>query len=279
MTTTTNRSTVRAKRRVSKLPRQVPAGLKWVLAIGTPVLLLALWWVVSAQSTNPFFPPLQRILVRFQELWLFARVQTDVIPSLKNLLYGFALSIIIGIGLGFILALVRPLRLLCEPLLHFIRSVPPVALIPIFITLIGFGDDMRILSIALAALFPTLIATMDGVRAVDSTLKDVSKVYRLAPVERFMQVYLPSTAPQIFSGLQVSLQVSFIVMIASEMLGSPNGIGALTLSAQQSFLSADMWAGVLLLGVLGFVINKIFDVVRRRVLAWYYDSKEAQREI
>src|SRR5699024_128945 len=153
-----------------------------------------------------------------------------------------------------------------------------VALIPVFITLIGFGNDMRVLSIALASVFPTLIATMDGVRSVDPTLKDVSKVYRLNPVEKFTQVYLPASAPHIFSGIQVSLQVSFIVMIASEMLGSPNGIGALTLSAQQSFLSADMWAGVLLLGVLGFIINKLFDFLRYRILAWYYAAKEAQRE-
>jgi sulfonate transport system permease protein len=264
-------------RRPRRRSLRVPPWVKWVLAVGTPALLLAAWWFASTESSSTFFPPLEQILTRFQQLWLFAHFPTDVVPSLANLAGGFALAAIAGIGLGFILALIRPVRWALEPIIHFVRSIPPVALVPIFITMIGFGNDMRITSIALAATFPTLIATMDGIRSVDGTLKDVSVVYRLTRTEKFTQVYLPAAAPQIFSGLQVSLQVAFIVMIASEMLGASTGIGALTLTAQQSFMIADMWAGVLLLGVLGFVINKMFDLAKTRILAWYFGAKEAQR--
>lgn len=278
MTTTADITTnsVAAPRRPRRRSRRVPSWVKWVLAVGTPVFLLAAWWAASANSSSTFFPPLEMILTRFQQLWLFDRFPTDVVPSLANLAAGYALAAVVGIGLGFILAMVRLLRWLLEPIIHFVRSIPPVALVPIFITMIGFGNDMRITSIALAATFPTLIATMDGIRSVDRTLKDVSVVYRLTRIEKFTQVYLPAAAPQIFAGLQVSLQVAFIVMIASEMLGASTGIGALTLTAQQSFMIADMWAGVLLLGVLGFVINKVFDLVKARVLAWYFGAKEAQ---
>ncbi|NUL43970.1 ABC transporter permease [Cellulosimicrobium funkei] len=280
MTTTTagiTTNSVAAPRRRPRASRRVPSWVKWALAVGTPVLLLAVWWIASAQSSNTFFPPLEQILIRFQQLWLFEHFPTDVVPSLANLAGGYAIAAVSGIALGFALALVRPLRWLLEPIIHFVRSIPPVALVPVFITLIGFGNDMRIISIALAAMSPTLIATMDGIRSVDGTLKDVSVVYRLTRTEKFTQVYLPAAAPQIFSGLQVSLQVAFIVMIASEMLGAATGIGALTLTAQQSFMIADMWAGVLLLGVLGFLINKIFDLVKARILAWYFGAKEAQR--
>lgn len=279
MTTTADitATPVATPRRPRRRSLRVPPWVKWVLAVGTPTLLLAAWWTVSADSSSTFFPPLEQILTRFQQLWLFDHFLTDVVPSLANLAGGLALASIVGVGLGFILALIRPVRWLLEPIIHFVRSIPPVALVPIFITMIGFGNDMRITSIALAATFPTLIATMDGIRSVDGTLKDVSVVYRLTRTEKFTQVYLPAAAPQIFSGLQVSLQVAFIVMIASEMLGAATGIGALTLTAQQSFMIADMWAGVLLLGVLGFVINKIFDLVKARILAWYFGAKEAQR--
>jgi sulfonate transport system permease protein len=136
---------------------------------------------------------------------------------------------------------------------------------------------MRLVSITLAALFPTLIATVDGIRSVDPSLKDVSAVYRLTRSEKLAQVYLPAAGPQIAAGMQVSLQVAFIVMIASEMLGSSQGIGAMTLLAQQSFMTSDMWAGILLLGVIGFGANMFFEVAKNKVLAWYVGSRRLSK--
>lgn len=249
----------------------------WVIGVAAPVLLLVAWWFLSADSTDPFFPPLQTILVRFQELWLFEHFQSDVLLSLGNLFLGFVIAAAAGIALGFITALVAPVRWMLDPLIHFLRGIPPVALVPIFISLIGFGTQMRVTSIALAALFPTMIATVDGIRSVSNDLLDVSRVYRLTRNERVLKVLLPAATPQIFSGLQVSLQVAFIVMIASEMLGSSQGIGAMTLLAQQSFMTADMWAGILLLGVIGFLVNILFSLLRRRVLSWYIGSRRLAR--
>ncbi|MDQ0101263.1 ABC-type nitrate/sulfonate/bicarbonate transport system permease component [Paenarthrobacter nicotinovorans] len=249
----------------------------WVIGVAAPVLLLVAWWFLSADSTDPFFPPLQTILVRFQELWLFEHFQSDVLLSLGNLFLGFVIAAAAGIALGFITALVAPVRWMLDPLIHFLRGIPPVALVPIFISLIGFGTQMRVTSIALAALFPTMIATVDGIRSVSNDLLDVSRVYRLTRKERVLKVLLPAATPQIFSGLQVSLQVAFIVMIASEMLGSSQGIGAMTLLAQQSFMTADMWAGILLLGVIGFLVNILFSFLRRRVLSWYIGSRRLAR--
>jgi ABC-type nitrate/sulfonate/bicarbonate transport system permease component len=249
----------------------------WILGAGTPLLVVAAWWAASQNSTNTFFPPLSAILERFQALWLFDHFGSDVMLSLRNLVIGYALATVIGVGLGFVTALVPVVRWALDPLIHFLRGIPPVALVPIFISLIGFGLEMRLVSITLAAVFPTLIATVDGIRSVDSTLKDVSAVYRLTRGEKLAQVYLPAAGPQIASGMQVSLQVAFIVMIASEMLGSSQGIGAMTLLAQQSFMTSDMWAGILLLGVIGFVVNMVFALIKRRVLSWYIGARAMAR--
>lgn len=251
--------------------------INWSLGVGTPLAIVLLWWTLSSTSTNTFFPPLSNILERFQALWLFDHFTSDVLLSLRNLALGYALATIIGVGLGFIIALIPVARWILDPLIHFFRGIPPVALVPIFISLIGFGVEMRLLSITLAALFPTLIATVDGIRSIDSGLKDVSAVYRLSRGEKMAQVYLPAAGPQIASGMQVSLQVAFIVMIASEMLGSSQGIGAMTLLAQQSFMISDMWAGILLLGIIGFAANLLFEVVRNKILAWYVGSKRLAR--
>ncbi|MGP0222933.1 MULTISPECIES: ABC transporter permease [unclassified Paenarthrobacter] len=249
----------------------------WLVGAGTPVLLLVAWWLLSARSIDPFFPPLQDILLRFRQLWLFDHFQSDVLLSLGNLFLGFVIAAVGGVALGFATALVPQVRWMVDPLIHFLRGIPPVALVPIFISLIGFGTQMRVTSIALAALFPTMIATVDGIRGVGNDIMDVARVYRLTRKERLFNVLLPAAAPQIFSGLQVSLQVAFIVMIASEMLGSSQGIGAMTLLAQQSFMTADMWAGILLLGVIGFLVNVVFALIKRKVLAWYLGSRALAR--
>jgi sulfonate transport system permease protein len=251
--------------------------INWSLGIGTPLLLVATWWAASQNSTNTFFPPLGTILERFQALWLFDHFGSDVMLSLRNLVLGYALATVIGVALGFVTALVPVVRWALDPLIHFFRGIPPVALVPIFISLIGFGIEMRLVSITLAALFPTLIATVDGIRSVDPSLKDVSAVYRLTRSEKLAQVYLPAAGPQIAAGMQVSLQVAFIVMIASEMLGSSQGIGAMTLLAQQSFMTSDMWAGILLLGVIGFGANMFFEVAKNKVLAWYVGSRRLSK--
>ncbi|MFC0582217.1 ABC transporter permease [Micrococcoides hystricis] len=251
--------------------------LLWALAIITPILVLVWWWLGSANSTNSFLPPLSRIMERFQDLWLFAHFQSDVLISLRNLAIGYVIAVILGVALGFVLATVPILRAMFEPGVHFVRGIPPVALVPILITLVGFGPEMRITSIIIAAVFPTMISTIDGIRAVDGGLKDVCTVYQLPRAARLGSVYLPAAGPQIAAGMQVSLQVAFIVMIASEMMGPSQGIGSMTLLAQQSFMSADMWAGILLLGLIGFLANSAFDLIKSRVLAWYIGSKRMER--
>jgi sulfonate transport system permease protein len=243
------------------------------LEIWLPITVIAIWWVWSASAGSTFYPPLEDILKRFQELWLFDRVADDVWPTLRNMLVGYGLAAVAGITLGVAIARVRLLREAARPLVYFANSVPPIALIPIAIVLLGFGASTRVVVIAFSALFPTLLATVDGVRALDPVLQDVTRVTRLGWRQRLFGVVLPSAGPQIFAGLRVSLQVAFIVMIASEMLGSTQGIGFLTIQAQQSFAIADMWAGMLLLGVLGCLFNVAFVLVERRVLRWHHGMR------
>ncbi|WP_431806922.1 ABC transporter permease [Microbacterium paraoxydans] len=255
------------------LPRGVLVGAE----IAVPVLLLALWWVASAASTNAFFPPLQTIL---QRLWQLAQTPAfllDVASSVGNLALSFLLACVIGVLLGLVLGLIRPLSWFVEPTVHFFRAIPPVALVPIFVSLIGFGTETRILSITLAAVFPILISTIDGVRAGEPTLDMVSRVYRLTGPERLFAVMLPAAGPRILSGMQVSLITAFVVMIASEMLGSSTGLGAATLLAQQSFAIPDMWAGILVLGIIGYAATALFTLFRRRVLRWYIASQQQEK--
>lgn len=271
------RNGVSGARRGPKRVRMGKRGLL-ILELVTPLLLIALWWSVSASSTEVFFPPLQAIVVEFADLWLFEHFVSDVIPSMINLVTGFLLASVIGIALGAALGLIRPMRWLLEPVIQFWRAIPAVALLPLFIALLGFGNEVRLFVITLAALFPVLISTIDGIRSVEPQLLDVSRVFHLTKTQRLLQVYLPAAGPQIASGMQVSLQVAFIVMISSEMMGSTHGIGAMTMTAQKSFDILGMWAGILLLGIIGYIVNFLFARVRNWALAWFIGAQRSMAD-
>lgn len=267
--TTVIRSQAKAKRVRSRKP------MLMTIQIAVPLLLLAAWWFGSANSTNPFFPPLADIVAEFQRLWIFDHFASDILPSVGNFLIAYVIACIVGIALGIALGLVKQLFWILDPIVQFVRSIPAVALLPIFIATMGFGNEVRIFAIALASIFPVLISTIDGVRATEPLLLETSRVYRLTRWEQLRHIYVPAASPQIFAGALVSLQVAFIVMITSEMMGSARGIGAMTLLAQGSFDVRGMWAGIVLLGILGYLANLLFVTVRRWALAWFLGAQKA----
>lgn len=267
------RTAVARKQRRSGAP-------KWLLIaaeIAVPVLLLAFWWIASANSTNTFFPPLQTILERLVQLLGIGSFWVNVGSSVGNLLLSFVIACVLGVVLGITLGTVRWLSWLIEPTIHFFRAIPPVALVPIIVSLVGFGNETRILSITLSAVFPVLISTIDGIHALDPDRKNVARIYRFGWADRVFSTTLPEASPRILSGMQVSLITAFVVMVASEMLGSSTGLGAATLQAQQSFMIADMWVGILVLGIIGYATTALFTLFRRRILRWYIASQQQEK--
>lgn len=248
--------------------------LSLLQAIWLPIALVVIWWFASANSEDPFLPPLQIIWEDFLFLWVFQNVPIHVVPSLTNLFSGLAIGVTVGLVLGVFIGTSTRIARYVEPTVDFIRSIPPVATVPVFIMIFGLESQMRIAAIAFSAIFPTMLAVIQGMHSNNKTLLDTAKVFRLSRFQTLFMVRVPAASPIIFSGIQVSLQVAFVVTIASELLGSGFGIGAFTLIATDSFMIVDAWTGVILMGILGFAVNFIFDLIERRVLRWYLMSKK-----
>lgn len=251
---------------------------KWILSVliaaWLPILLITWWWNASATSENPYFPPLEQIWEQFKLNWFWQYFPIHVVPSLQNLFMGFAIAVVAGIGLGVIVGASQTATTYVEPVVDFFRAIPGVALVPIFILLFGLDSAMRVASIAFAATMPILIATIEGIRMTNPVLLDTAAVFQLPPRRTLWRVRLPNAMPVVFAGLQVGLQIAFIVTIASEYLGSGFGLGAFTLISTDSFLIVDAWTGVLLLGLLGYALSLVFDIVERLSLRWYYGQKK-----
>jgi ABC-type nitrate/sulfonate/bicarbonate transport system permease component len=245
-----------------------------LISLILPVAILVIWWFASANSTSPFFPPLELILQTFVDSWLSTRGISDIIPSLARMIVGFLIAVVVGVGLGALLGRLRIVAYALNPILQFFRSLPATALIPVAVVLFGIGDAPKIALIAFVSSFPILLNTIDGVRNVDPVLEDVCRSFRLNKMQRFRWVQLHAASPQVISGMRVALSLAFVVMVSAEMLGATNGIGYVTLLAQQGFQIPLMWSGLILLGLLGLFINGIFILVERKLLRWYTQDQE-----
>ena len=138
------------------------AARRALLAGGLPLALLAVWWVASADSQSFYLPPLRQILETFAGVWVGPRLVDDVLPSLARLLAGFAVATVAGVALGVVVGSSRRLRATLEPVLEFLRAIPPPVLVPIFILVAGIGTTMKVLVIVSGCLWPILLNTVGG---------------------------------------------------------------------------------------------------------------------
>ncbi|KAA9165496.1 ABC transporter permease [Amycolatopsis acidicola] len=248
-----------------------------LLALGLPIVLVALWWVTSANSFNYYFPPLSKTLDWFGKLWFSARFADDVVPSLVRLLAGFALSAVIGVALGVALGLTDALRRGAEPVLEFVRAIPPTVLVPVIALVAGIGDGAKILVIVSGCVWPVLLNTVEGVRAADEVMVDTARSFRFTWVARLRHLVLPAASPQIAAGLRQSLSIGLILMVIGEMFAATDGLGFSIVQFQRTFAIPQMWSGIILLGLIGFVLSALFSLIEKRALGWYLGLREAQK--
>ena len=247
--------------------------LEAALEITVPLLVLVVWGLLSAGSESFYFPPLTSILSTFADIWLFERIGSDVVPSLVRMGLGYGAAVLIAVVVGLSLGLMRRGRLVAGPIVEFLRSIPPPALLPFAILVFGTGTDMKVFIIAFVCLWPILLNTIDGVTGVDPTLRETTRVYGVSTIDRIRLVVMPAAAPQIFAGMRTSLSLALILMVISEMVASTNGIGYFVLQAQRRFNMPDMWSGIFVLGILGYALNAGFVLVERRVLRWHRGAR------
>lgn len=243
--------------------------------LGLPAALVLLWWALTIGSTS-FFVPKPGVLVRtFIEVWDAERIRADVVPSLARLAVGLVAAIGLGIGLGLLIGSSRTLRALAEPLLEFLRAIPPPVLVPILMILVGINNQMKVLVIISGCIWPVLLNTVEGVRAVDEVLSDTARVYGIHGWSRVSRLTLPHAGPQIMAGIRQSLSLGLILMVISEMFASSSGLGFTIVQFQRSFAVPEMWSGIVVLGLIGVFLSFLFQFVERRVLRWYHGLREA----
>ncbi|MBL0423359.1 ABC transporter permease [Ramlibacter sp. AW1] len=246
------------------------AWIERAAALGFAASVLLLWQLLAAtEFISPlFFPSPGRTL---SELWAQAsdgRLWAPLLASTQRMVLGWLVASLLGVVAGALIASSRTVHQLFNPLLEFLRPLPAAAVIPVAILAFGLSDRMSTAVIAFGSIWPVLLASVHGFSAVDERLHEVSRALRMPMVARFWKVALPSALPDILAGARVGLAVALILAVVTEMQASLPGIGQNLLMAQRAFRTPELYAGVVVLGLLGFVASALLTGIERRMLRW-----------
>jgi ABC-type nitrate/sulfonate/bicarbonate transport system permease component len=233
------------------------------------LVLLACWQAAAILFPAPHLPRLERIGLSFWNLVHGDLLVREVLPSAARVGAGLALGIAVGTLVGLTIGYFRGLDPWLRPLLEFVRALPAVTVLPAALLLLGSTDAMRVSIIAFGCTPPVLLAAIDGARRVDQLLLDTARVSGLGPAATVARVIVPAALPQVFAGIRVALGIALIMMVISELLAANNGLGAFIQRNQRLFNTANVYAGVLVIGLLAWVFTAAMLRLEKRVLRWH----------
>jgi ABC-type nitrate/sulfonate/bicarbonate transport system permease component len=236
------------------------------------VAALAIWEAWARSEGSFLVPPASTVADAAWEVWPTADFLTTVWASLQRLAAGYAIGAGIGIALGLLMGASRGTRRTLEPFVEFARATPAIAIVPAAIVILGLGDAMRIAVISFGVCFPVLVNTVEGVRAVPPEARDAASMLRVGAAERIFRFYFPFALPSIVAGLRVALSIGLAIMVISESVGEGDGLGRYIWFEQSQFNPPAVYSGILFLGLLGYLLNRLFLVAERRVLSWHYGA-------
>ena len=239
--------------------------------------LAAIWETVPRAGLvdRVFLPPLSEVLAAWWELLRSGQLADHVGASLTRSLTGLALAVVTAIPLGLLIGWYRPLADLLSPLLEVFRNTAALALLPVFVLILGLGETSKIALVVYACSWPILLNTIAGVKGVDPLLIRSARSMGLNHLRLFQKVILPAAVPTVFTGVRLAGAYSILVLVAAEMVGAKAGLGYLVNYAQYNFAIPDMYAGIITISAIGLVVNQLLVAGERRFSTWRVDVTTA----
>lgn len=242
-----------------------PVSRRWVgVAVFVPGILLVEWGTRTGWISALSLPRLSDVLATFGELWRSGLLFKHLGPSLSRLFIGAAIGVSVGRSVGVLIGLFSYIRSGLVPVVAAIFPIPKIALLPLFVIWFGIGEGSKYALIAFGTFTPTVVATYGAVDNVDRSLMRMGQSFGLSWLSIARKIVLPG----ILSGLRISLAIAIILLVAAEVLGAQYGIGAYILEAGSLYDLERLFAGVVILSLLGVLMSAAIDWIERRVLSW-----------
>jgi nitrate/nitrite transport system permease protein len=235
-------------------------------------LALLVWWAASVKV-----PDLPSPMRTWEESKLYVlepltkRGEMDqgigllAYYSLVRVAQGFLLGIAIGTPLGFLLGVSSILRRMFDPIMQILRPISPLAWLPLGLVLFQKSEPAALFAIAVCSMWPTVLNTMTGVRAIPQDYWNVARVLRLTPMTTFLKVVLPATLPYMFTGYRLSLGIAWLVIVASEMLTGTPGVGGFLWQEYNSLVYAHILLAIVTIGVIGFALDRLMGLAEAKL--------------
>ena len=260
-------------RSVVAVKRKLPV---WLYALPLPIVLIAAWQLSCGGKAYSLIPPPSTVVLTAWD-YAFGGIRNDTYSwllwanagaSIMRVFGGFFVAMIIAIPLGLILGRNVLVRRLVDPTLQFLRPIPVTAWLPLTMILFGLGPPATIALIALGTFFPMLLNTIDGVRLVEPRLIEAAEMLGTPRTAIFAQVILPAASPSIFTGIRIGLGLAWVLLVVGEMTGVPTGLGANIMDARQLSRTDLVITGMIYIGILGFLSDRVVMLIGRRALWW-----------
>lgn len=259
--------TARARDAGRRLTGLLTRGVTKVAAIAA---LLAVWEIAPRLGLvdGTFLPPFTEVARAWWELLAEGQLTDNARTSLGRSFTGFGLAVAVGVPLGLLIGRYRVVADLLGPLLEIFRNTAALALLPVFVLLLGIGETSKISIVLYACTWPILLNTISAVRQVDPTLLKLAKSMDLPATRQFQKVILPASVPTIFTGIRLAGAYSILVLVAAEMVGAKAGLGYLINTSQYNFAIPQMYSGIITISIIGVAFNQLLVTVERRLSSW-----------
>ena len=237
----------------------------------SPLVILALGWEVIARLgliSSSALPPLSKVAEAWIDLARSGDLTINTLASLWRTFAGLALAIIIGAVLGFAMAWWRAADKALGPVVELFYPLPKSALIPVTARWLGFGDGSKILLICLGCIPPVISGAYNGARSADKTLLWSARSMGASRLRTLWDVVVPSAVPELLSGIRTALALSFVLLVSSELIVSREGLGYLIGFLGSNGTYEPMFAVVLTVAFIGFLADRLYQLIMRRALAW-----------
>ncbi len=244
-------------------PKRWVGFVVFVLLIAVAEIGTRQGWISALTLPKP-----SDVLITFQELWQSGLLFKHLVPSLTRLLVGATLGVMVGVSVGVLIGLFSYVRSGLVPLVAALFPIPKIALLPLFVIWFGIDEASKYALIAFGTFTPTVVATYGAVDNVDRGLIRMGQSFGLSWWSIVRKIVLPGAMPGILSGLRISLAIAIILLVAAEMLGAEYGIGAYILEAGSLYDLERLFAGVVILSLLGVVVSTVISQIEKRLLRW-----------
>lgn len=261
----------------SLLSARRAAGFNWLAAIaemsGALALfacLIGLWWAAThfGWISRVFLPKPESVWTSLVDGLAEGELLAQTGATVGRMLLGWSVASMAGVVLGSLIGISLAARVWLAPTLEFIRPLPASAVMPLAISIFGLSSGMVLFVVAFGAMWPVLLSTVQGYASVHVRLLEVSQGLQMSRSSYVWKIGLPNALPDILAGMRLSMIVSLIVSIIGEMVASQPGLGQAILLAARSFQASELFAGVVLLGAIGFASNALLSYVEQRLLRW-----------